>query len=80
MGVSPSAFTTNGTPPRAGWIRANATPDYSKRGLPKRLVPLTPQQLHNAYRHSLDESIPFKCDLIERLVPIILQDSPDFFN
>ena len=34
----------------------------------------------NAYRHSLDESIPFKCDLIERLVPIILQDSPDFFN
>ena len=48
--------------------------------MPKRLVPLTPQQLHNAYRHSLDESIPFKCDLIERLVPIILQDSPDFFN
>ena len=34
----------------------------------------------NAYRHSLDDSIPFKCDLIEKLVPIILQDSPDFFN
>ena len=34
----------------------------------------------NAYRHSLDKSIPFKCDLIERLVPIILQDSPGFFN
>ena len=61
-------------------LLADIYPDYSKRGLPKRLVPLTPQQLHNAYRHSLDESIPFKCDLIERLVPIIRQDSPDFFN
>ena len=61
-------------------LLADIYPDYAKRGLPKRLVPLTPQHLHNAYRHSLDKSIPFKCDLIERLVPIILQDSPDFFN
>lgn len=55
-------------------------PDYEKGSLPERMIPLTPQLLHNAYRHSHDEGIPFKCDLIERLVPIIQREQPDFFN
>lgn len=61
-------------------LLADIYPDYGKQGLPKRFVPLTPQLLHNAYRHSLDDGIPFKCDLIEKLVPFILREAPDFFN
>lgn len=55
-------------------------PDYEKKSLPALLTPLTPALIANAYRHSKDESIPFRCDFIEQLVPIILAKNPDFFG
>lgn len=55
-------------------------PDYQKPNLPAALSPLTPSLLSNAYRHSLNPAIPFRCDFIEKLVPLILSKQPDFFS
>lgn len=55
-------------------------PDYQKPNLPAALSPLTPSLLSNAYRHSLNPAIPFRCDFIEKLVPLILTKQPDFFS
>lgn len=55
-------------------------PDYQKPNLPAALLVLTPHHLANAYRHSRDTAIPFHCDFIERLVPLIIEKQPDFFK
>lgn len=61
-------------------LLASLFPDYAKPSLPAPLSPLTPALLANAYRHSKDEQIPFRCDFIEKLVPLILAKNPSFFD
>lgn len=61
-------------------LLASLFPDYAKPSLPAPLTPLTPALLANAYRHSQNPAIPFRCDFIEKLVPLILAKNPSFFG
>ena len=52
-------------------------PEYKKGELPDSLAMLSNEQVENALIHSLDTSIPFKCDFIEKLAVFIMTRYPD---
>ena len=52
-------------------------PEYKKGELPDSLTLLTNEQIENALTHSLDETILFRCDFIERLATFIMDLYPD---
>ena len=52
-------------------------PEYKKGELPDSLAMLSNEQVENALIHSLDASIQFKCDFIEKLTEFIMARYPD---
>ena len=52
-------------------------PEYKKGELPDSLTLLTNEQIENALTHSLDDTILFRCDFIERLAMFIMDQYPD---
>lgn len=52
-------------------------PEYKKGELPDSLAMLSNEQVENALIHSLDASIPFRCDFIEKLAEFIMARYPD---
>lgn len=52
-------------------------PKYEKGELPEEYTSITQEMLENALTHSLDESIPFRCDFIEQLAKFIINMFPD---
>ena len=52
-------------------------PEYKKGELPDSLTELTNEQVENALIHSLDDTILFRCDFIERLAMFIMDQYPD---
>ena len=55
----------------------NQFPEYKKGELPDSLALLSNEQIKNALTHSLDPTIPLRCDFIEKLAEFIMRLHPD---